>query len=62
MTASVKVKDLLHVDLLVSAGAVGWAMGAQFVPEMANLVSYQAAFTFAALAFGRWLLYVRRGS
>ncbi len=55
-----KVSDLLHIDLLSSAGAMGWAMGAQFVPEMANLVSYQVAFAFAGVAFIRWIGNIRK--
>jgi dienelactone hydrolase len=56
----VKLKDFLHVDLLSSAGALGWAMGAQFVSEMANLVDYRAAFAFAGVAFVRWMTNIRK--
>jgi hypothetical protein len=56
----IKTSDLFHLDLLSSAGATCWAMGAQFVPEMANLVSYPAAFAFAAVAFTRWVANIRK--
>lgn len=46
---------LLTVDLLATLGAGAWAVTAHlWLPELAELVSVEAAGAFALLAAGRW--------
>jgi len=55
-----KLKSFAHVDFLGGAAAAGWAVGAQYVQELNNIVSWEAAAAFAVLALGRWVGNLRK--
>jgi hypothetical protein len=56
----IKPSHLLHIDFLSAAGALAWAIAAQDIAQLQALVDYKVAFGFSGVAFGRWLMAVRR--
>jgi len=54
-----KLSHLLHLDFFSALGALAWAVAAMYVAGLEDLVSSEAAFTFAAVAAARWQVYVR---
>lgn len=53
------LKKAIKVDFLAAAGAFGWAVAAQHVESLHNIVSWEAAAAFGLAAAGRWYLSVR---
>lgn len=49
-------KRFTDMDLWAGIGSLGWAAAIQLlqVPQLASLISAEAAAAFAALALGRW--------
>lgn len=55
----VKPSDFLHVDFLSGSSAMGWAIASQYLPDLASLVSAEAAVAFSLAAFVRWTTHFR---
>lgn len=56
----VKLKSFAHIDFLSGCAATGWAVAGQFVQELDNIISWEAAGAFAIAAFGRWAMGLRK--
>lgn len=56
----IKAKDFIRIDFLAAVTMLAWAITAQYVPALNNLMSYEFAFGSLLPTLTRWQVEIRK--